>query len=63
MGRQDSRRGPIESPTEKPDPRPMRRELPEARIELAATVARPVSPIRIAGPPIATGMLARTQHR
>ena len=31
MGRQDSRRGQIESPTERPDPRPMRREFPRIR--------------------------------
>lgn len=48
MGRQDSRRGPIESPTEKPEPRPMRREQPMRRFALSVTGDELVTSTRVA---------------
>ena len=41
MGRQDSRRGPIESPTERPEPRPMRRALPLRHLQICVTGGGP----------------------
>jgi hypothetical protein len=65
MGRQDSRRVPLESPTEKPEPRPMRREHSVRGFVLSVTSGELATSTRVADGLFAarTWTNARAPHR